>query len=129
MIDAYSLQFSSALMTEYLTPSKAPPFIPGAGAAWASVGLATLKDDHGNSARFETLNCAGKSPFHLTNQQWSDLWMVMINPHAHALEKYPRFDGRIPVLFGLESPLQTMCHKLAADKFHAAKAGGPTHAK
>jgi len=97
----------------------------GTGNGGSLFGLVTLFDNHGNSTRFDKLTCKGKPPYQMTTSQTYALHGA-IDPYAF---RAVTFDGTIPLPDGVESPLQTACHLIAAGKFHAAKASPPIHSK
>lgn len=82
---------------------------PILGNTLAWIGLARIWDNHGNGAKGKTLACAGKERVDLTYDQWTHMYGRISFPHQFLAI---RFDGEIPVLFGAESPLQTMCREL-----------------
>jgi len=80
-------------------------------ASW--MGLATVRDDHGNSTRGTVLQCADGSRHKLSYRQWNDLHAELSLP-AMAGFFGLQFDGDMPLLFGQESPLERGCQALAA---------------
>lgn len=79
-------------------------------ASW--MGLATVRDEHGNSTRGTILQCADGSRHRLTFRQWNDLHAELSMP-AMAGFFGLQFDGDMPLLFGQESPLERGCQALA----------------
>ena len=96
---------------DYLTAG----VLGGPAATGASMtGMATLTDNHGNSTSGHSLTCSGKPAIKMTDDQWRKLYQEIA---PYALLAKPLF-GPI-VIFGHESPLQTMCRKRDADAHHA----------
>jgi hypothetical protein len=75
------------------------------------LGIVTMSDNHGNQTRGRTLSCAGRAPVYMSFQDWADLHHSFVPQTALALN----MNGEIP-LGDMESPLQTMCRKLEAEK-------------
>jgi hypothetical protein len=103
-----------------LRPTVALPLLPGTGNFFAGQGIGSISDNHGNSATSVWLTCHGeKKPITLSQSEWRELYWQLIGPHAKASEQYPRPEGDIPILFNMESPLQTMCRRKEADAHQA----------
>jgi len=93
---------------------RAPVIMGGTGNGGSMAGWITLYDNHGNSTRGMTLTCAGHPPITMDNKTWMAMHGA-IDPHAF---RALNFDGTIPMLYGIESPLQTVCRKLEAEAHH-----------
>jgi hypothetical protein len=101
---------------------KSEVIVGGTGNSGSMFGVVTLYDNHGNSTRGYNLTCSGHAPIKMPLDDWIDLHHA-INPHAvRALN----LNGTIPVLGGMESPLQTMCRKLDAQAHHSPVPKGHT---
>ena len=96
-------------MTDVISSS--PEYYPDEFNA-ATLGLAALRDNHGNSYEGRGISCKDGRQFGLSNE--GNSWL-MNQIHMHASLNIFREPGEIPMLFGMESPLQTMCHKFEAD--------------
>lgn len=82
----------------------------------ANLGLATLRDNHGNSYSGHQLTCAGRSPEVLT---YSDNVALLKSIHPHESLNFLRDPGEIPMLFDMESPLQSVCRKMKAQDYNS----------
>ncbi|MGH6871245.1 MAG: hypothetical protein ACREHE_07050 [Rhizomicrobium sp.] len=69
-----------------------------------AVGLATARDNHGNSISGVVMRCAGKSPQILNPLDWEHI----IEPLKEGMF---RFDGVVQMADGHPSPLQQFCKK------------------
>ncbi len=76
----------------------------------SELGLVTMTDNHGNATRGHTLTCSGSGPRQMTDVEWADMHAAIVPSSAVAINA----TGEIPMLGGLESPLQTLCRKLEA---------------
>jgi hypothetical protein len=95
--------------------------VSGGGANTGSMfDWVTLYDNHGNSTRGYQLTCAGKPSTKMNIEQWVALHDA-IEPSARQAWN---FNGTIPMLGNMESPLQTMCRKLDAQAHHTSAPRG-----
>jgi hypothetical protein len=98
-----------------------PPQKEGAVEA-AEYGFAKLIDNHGNSYKSDHLTCAGKPAVTLSFEGDTNLYMAI----KHQDEFNFRSDGSIPMVFGMESPLQGMCRRIDAQAHQVPKPKGHT---
>ena len=82
---------------------------------YADGGSAALRDNHGNSWLGYDLTCSGKNPILLSFDQKTKLYEDVVFQDWFNLHT----DGTIPVNFGMESPLQSMCRNLEAQAHRA----------
>jgi hypothetical protein len=101
------------MSSDYLTGG----VLGGQAANSASMmGWATLRDNHGNSTSGHSIACVGKPPITMNDADWRKLHQDIA---PFALLAKPLFSA---IVFpDQESPLQTMCRKLEAEKYHAAR--------
>jgi hypothetical protein len=93
----------------------------------AMLGLERLTDNHGNRFEKHVVTCAHKKPVAISYD--AEVWLLKaLTIHEH-FSSFVHSGVDIPMVFGLESPLQTVCRKLDAEAHQAPAASPKARAK